>query len=204
MLTQARDVFRPKGVGTSEKRGPQNRFMRRGQVLALLQACRLDTSVYGKISYPLFCILSNFGLRISEALDLAAEDFRYIDSDNFFEVKRRKKGDSDDGMSGCVWLGTGEKALLLDLLKTLPRVGPFFRIGSRTAQYLFGYYLARAGLRNIFSPHALRRFTATDMEDAGIPHRIIKMRLGHALSPTETYLSPDRAIQFADMREVLR
>lgn len=181
-------IYRSKGLGTPAKRMGIDRNMTAPQVQALLDAAKADTSANGLRAYPLFTILANFGPRISEALDLTAEDFRNLASESFFDIRRKKKRGKTD--MNFMWVNGEERQVLRQMiLPRLPKTGTLFGFGVRTAQCLFGHFLQLAELRMVFSPHALRRFVAGQMAGAGIPEWIISLRLGHTLDTTQGYIA---------------
>ena len=177
--------FRPKKLFTNAKRQGVDRVLDRDQVLLVLKTMKDDKSIYGQRAYPFFVILANFGIRVSEGAELTAQDFKPLYSEHFFDVKRKKKrGDYD---MNFVWVNKEETELLKRLLAKLPQRGPIFSYSVRYWQMLFGYYCEQAGLRNIYSPHALRRFVSADMYEAGCVDWVIAFRLGHALRVDQRY-----------------
>lgn len=177
--------FRAKGLFTNAKRDGVDRLLDREQVLSVLEAMKKDPSIYGQRAYPFFTILGNFGIRVSEAADLNAKDFAPLDREHFFDVRRKKKrGDSN---MNFVWVNEAEAKLLKRLMAHLPQRGRLFPYSVRYYQHLFGFYCERAGLRNIYSPHALRRFVSSDMRDAGVVDWVISYRLGHSMSVEMRY-----------------
>lgn len=190
--------FAAKGVGQREKLIP-DLFMQRHEIEAMSKAIHSDSSLYSKRFYPLFFILANFGLRISEAVKLVQNDFRDLAS-GFFHVERAKKkkksakrgkGKKDRQsrqIMNFVYVNEEEIEALREILSGVKteRIFPF---SVRMAQLLFGRYLKLAGLRMIYTPHCIRRFVASEMDDLGINNVAIKARLGHALDSTELYLA---------------
>lgn len=180
-------VYHPKGLFTSAKRIGVDRNMSVDQVQSLLDAASAESSIHGQRAYPLFVLLANFGPRISEALDLKVEDFKALDKEDFFDIRRLKKRGNKE--LNFMWVNQEEKALLVRLLEGFPKRGHLFGFGVRTAQYLFGHFCEKAGLRNVYSPHALRRFMSDTMAEAKILPWVISLRLGHNLDTTTGYVA---------------
>lgn len=192
--------FAPKGEGQHEKRLP-DLFMRRAEVEALAKAISTDDSMYRDRFRPLFFIMANFGLRISEAKVLEKSDFRELSS-SMFHVERLKKrrgqpnkGHHSRSMMDFVYVNARERELLEELIAELPSP-KIFPYSVRMGQMLFGYYLRKAELRSVFTPHCLRRFVQVEMDELGIPDVVSKARIGHTLTTTELYkASPDRMLR---------
>lgn len=199
-------VYCPKGVGQREKLLP-DLFMRRSEVESMAVAIHQDKSHYSKVFYPIFFVLANFGLRISEAVYLSKEDFTELPS-GFFRVKRGKKHRELKRFRGTkgakkqarsimdfVYVNRRERQVL-QWIASGTKGNRIFPLSIRAAQKMFGYYLGLAGLRMIYTPHCLRRFVATEMDEIGIPKVAIKARLGHSLDTTELYqANPERMLR---------
>lgn len=200
-MTASRDqktIFTPKGEGQHEK-SLIDLFMKRAEVEAMAEAIRRDRSVEGERFRFLFFVLVNFGVRISEAAQLRRSNFAEISS-NIVRVHRlKKRRESASGfrrqsrsIMDFILINDRERKCLARLLEQLhgDKIFPFT---VRTGQLLFGHFLRVAGLRSVYTPHCLRRFVQSEMDEAGIAPVASKARLGHALDTNELYkASPDR------------
>jgi integrase len=177
--------------------------MRRSEVEAMAQAIRSDSSYYGKLFYPLFFVLANFGLRISEAVYLTKDDFRDLEA-GFFHVHRKKKEryskernkrKPNRRVMDFVYVNRREREVLSSIVRPMKNQR-IFPLSVRAAQELFAHYLRLANLRLVYTPHCLRRFVAVEMDELGISKVAIKARLGHALDTTELYqANPDKMLR---------
>jgi len=180
--------------------------MSREEVEAMAKAIRSDDSNYSKVFYPLFFILANFGLRISEAVFMVKEDFKDLAS-GYFHVHRAKKerfrkaeaksGRRDRRIQDFAYVSVHCRKVLGRLLSET-KGDRLFSFSIRSAQLMFGFYLKKAGLRSILTPHSLRRFVITEMDDIGMSTVAQKIQVGHVLDTTDLY----KANPIKIMREV--
>ena len=152
------------------------------EIIAAMHACGDDAE--GVRLRGLIVVLWRAGLRVSEALALAASD---LDARRGAILVRRGKGGKrrEVGMDRWAW---EQLAPWITLRFTLP-VGALFCIlrgptigrpwapaGVRTQLHAAA---ARAGVRRRFAPHQLRHAHAVEMSREGVPLLVIQRQLGH-------------------------
>lgn len=217
-----------KGLWTSSKT-KLDRWMKEGEVLALLSAARNGKDPWAATAYDALAMTVNLALRVSECVDLRLQDFDSLQSHNAVQVRARKKRKSvfigskqlaemtdaelirhrreivaktpkeKTPKLVTVFLGDLERNFIATVVErrralTRDRLFPFT---TRYLQYLFNYYRAKAGLRVALSPHALRRFCATRIEELTGSERMAEARLRHVGGVTrESYLEfpPEKQI----------
>jgi site-specific recombinase XerD len=163
------------------------------EIEKLMRQCsrRAPTGVRNR---ALVAVLWRCGLRIGEALALAAKDF---DPESGTLVVQRGKG----GKRRVVGVDPGTVALVsrwLDVRRKrrISRAGPLFCTlkGSEMDQSYVRHLLPRlarkAGIERRAHAHGLRHAFAVDLVRSGAPLYVVRDALGHAsIATTQVYLS---------------
>lgn len=171
---------------------PSGRALEHGELESVFNACRRDGSLAGARDLALLAMLYPCGLRRAEASALNLADWSPEDRALRVSGKGRRARD--------VPVGEGVPAVLeLWLHRRGRHAGPLFpRLkvsGALRAERLSGHGIyrvcarraAEAGVRP-FTPHDLRRSTATDLLTAGADVKAVADFLGHAnLATTGRY-----------------
>ena len=176
-----------------KRRAPLPRAISEGDSAALLTALAEDAPAGpGEArDAALFALLYGTGLRISEALNLNANDVHKRDS-----LIVTGKGNKQR----LVPLLPAVQAILAGYLQAEPRHGatPLFtgargdRLQPGVAQKRLRALRQRLGLPEHLTPHALRHSFATHLLGRGADLRTLQELLGHAsLSTTQTYTKLD-------------
>jgi len=157
-----------------------------------------DRAPTGRRNRALLAVLWRAGLRCSEALDLELSD---LDRERRTLHVRHGKGDK-----ARFAVADARTFELIDRwLAVRPAgPGPLFctlkggRLQSSYVRDLCKRLARRAGIDKRVHPHIFRHTHARELDDAGIPLRVISAQLGHARpSTTDTYLglvSPRRRV----------
>lgn len=152
---------------------------------------KADTRIV--IDYFLFMLISNTGLRITEALNLQRDD---IHSD-FLTIREEI---SKNGKQGTVYFGNKTRKLLDEWLEfrssvlNKPATKYLFSLSSTPSSrsYMhtrFKMWLGRAGLPHSLSIHSLRHTYGTLCLDKGLPLTFVRDNLRHSnISITSQYL----------------
>jgi site-specific recombinase XerD len=132
-----------------------------GDIRRLIAAC--DDTFRGRRNRALVALLSDSGLRISEALRLRIEDVRF--AERTFAVRSGKGQKDGVGFFGAetaqalrAWLGVRRDAQPEDYLFTDQRGRPLTR---NYGSHLLHRLSVRAGLTRKIGPHSLRHYCAT-------------------------------------------
>src|SRR5439155_10689840 len=165
---------------------PRGRALGRGELLALVAACKADPSPAGARDAALLAVLYSAGLRRAEAVALALAD---LDPATGVLTVRHGKGNK----ARTVPVRNGAQAALAAWLEARgPEPGPLFlpvRKGGKLEPRAMTpdavpKALARraraAGTGARFSPHDLRRTFAGDMLDAGADIATVRALMGHS------------------------
>ena len=172
---------------------PKGRDLKSGEVIALSEACKADSSPAGKRDRAMIAVLYTCGLRRAELAALAIED---VDRDSGKITIQRGKGRK----SRIVWATNGALTALQTWLAVLDATGIttgalFGMIGRHkvptgeqmTTQAVYVMLKKRARQAGVkdFSPHDLRRTFVSDLLDRGADIVTVQHLAGHA-SPTTT------------------
>jgi len=142
----------------------------------------------GKRNLALMAVMSDAGLRVSEALNLEARDVNF----NTGKIKvRQGKGDKDR----ILWTGARTLSWLQSWLEVRPPgAGKLFTtlkglpLQSRYVRAMVKRYAAKAGVEKDVHPHTLRHSFGTDLYNQTKDIRLVQKMLGHAdLSTTMIY-----------------
>ena len=162
------------------------------EIIAVMRKAGDDA--HGRRLGGLIVVLWRAGLRIQEALALAASD---LDHGRGSLLVRRGKGGRRREVGMDTW-GWDELQPWLELRVELP-VGPLFCVlNGRTRGRQWSSAGARtelrrtavtAGVRRRFAPHHLRHAHAVEMAHEGVPLVVIQRQLGHSnLGITSVYI----------------
>lgn len=142
----------------------------------------------GKRNLALMAVMSDAGLRVSEALNLEPRDINF----NTGKLKvRQGKG----GKDRILWLGERTQEWLQEWLDVRPAVkGKLFTtlkgepLQARYVRNMVKRYAVKAGLDKDVHPHTLRHTFGTDLYRDTKNIRLVQKMLGHAdLSSTMIY-----------------
>jgi integrase/recombinase XerD len=173
--------------------------------LEALLAVPSDRAPTGRRNRALLAVLWRAGLRCSEALDLELSD---LDRERCSLHVRCGKG----GKSRIAVADAQTVALIERWLAVRPKgaVKLFCTLAGGRIQPSYVRDLCkrlakRAGIEKRVHPHIFRHTHARELDDAGVPLRVISAQLGHARpSTTDTYLgqvSPRRRVALLAGRE---
>jgi len=187
-----------------EKRLPK--FLTVEQVNLLLQTPD-DATLLGARDRAMLGVLYSTGIRVSELVDLNAEDIDFTAQVVRIRGKGKKQRSTPIGPTA---LGTIVRYMELrraDSRSTTFDQQALFvnkhgqRLSTRSVRRKLDKYLAIAGLDPSVSPHTLRHSFATHMLDKGADLRSVQELLGHqSLSTTQiyTHLTTERMKQSYD------
>jgi integrase/recombinase XerD len=163
-------------------------------VLALLEAARIDDSPRGLRDRALLELLYGTGARISEVVGLSVDDLDLTQctvllhgkggKDRLVPMGQPARAAVDGylvrGRPALAAVGVGTPALLLN-----HRGG---RLSRQSAWSVLRTTAERAGLTRDISPHTLRHSFATHLLDGGADVRVVQELLGHAsVTTTQIY-----------------
>ena len=187
-----------------EKRLPK--FLTVEEVNKLLHTPE-DGNLLGARDRAMLEVLYSTGIRVSELVDLNAEDVDFTTQVVRIRGKGKKQRNTPIGPTAL-----GAIARYLELRRADARSGSFDqqalfvnkhgqRLSTRSVRRKLDKYLAIAGLDPSVSPHTLRHSFATHMLDKGADLRSVQELLGHqSLSTTQiyTHLTTERMKQSYD------
>lgn len=188
------------------KKGMADKLMRPEEFEALLTASAEDDGPHSLVSYALFALSGNFGLRCTEAINLTFSDFASVHFGYFTVQTLKKKASQQDrvyiGRKGIPMVD----AILEERRGAVKKEDGLFSFGSRFARYLFAYYAKLAGISNNVSFHSLRHTAAKMMHTATGDMRIVNAFLRHRPTSTEIYVYPsaDEMSTAMDKKGVIR
>ena len=174
-----------------EKRLPK--FLDVEQINRLLRTPD-DTTILGARDRAMLEVMYSTGIRVSELVDLNAEDVDYTAQLVRIRGKGKKQRNSPIGPTAL-----GAITRYLELRRADPRSAGFDqaalfvnkhgqRLSTRSVRRKLDKYLAIAGLDPAISPHTLRHSFATHMLDKGADLRSVQELLGHqSISTTQIY-----------------
>ena len=140
-------------------------------------------------------ILYKTGLRISELLDLRAEDVDYAEG----RILVRGKGKKER----IVYLDHELARKMKDCAKK--KRGRLFPVTASAVQTYFRQTSRRAGLNRNITPHMLRHTFATRLLELGMDIRLIKEILGHSdVSTTQIYTKISEKSLEKELKEKLK
>ena len=190
-LMSTDDYTRINGVkGLRSSRLPAGRMLSPGEIGALFHACRADKTAAGRRDAAILGLLLGAGLRRSECAGLQLRDFNAEDG----SLRVRGKGDKER----LTYLNNGALDALLDWIAFRGSDdGPLLtRVSQRgmiqpeglTDQAIYGALAKRASEAEVahFSPHDLRRTTASNLIDLTGDLSAVQALLGHASVVTTT------------------
>jgi integrase len=196
----------------------RNNYLTRNEFSVFLKAIHLDESHHALLAHDLLWFLGNYGLRITEALDLEGRDIRQAADWGTLRVIRLKKREWDEKRKEWRYLPPQEENLplhkneigpLLEMAKRRGTDGKVFPLGKRKAEYLFTYYLDQSGLMNQkpwLRLHSLRHTCGVILyEDTG-NLEFVRIRLGHeSILTTQIYatMSSKKQLEFGSKREIV-
>jgi integrase len=206
-----------------EKKSDHEKSLDREEFGYLLASTKNPSSPHSNLAYNLFWFLGNFGLRISETLDLRFDDFKFLQQYGEFTARRLKKR-QEVGRKGkkkvfapvvkgeTIILAPEEAQPLLSMVqrrKEQVKEDRLFPISKRTAQYLFTWYAADSGLlerKPRLSIHSLRHTCGKILyEDTG-DLEFVRKRLGHeSLRTCSVYvqLSSKKQLEYGSKRAII-
>ena len=166
-----------------------------------------DGNLLGARDRAMLEVLYSTGIRVSELVDLNAEDVDFTTQVVRIRGKGKKQRNTPIGPTAL-----GAIARYLELRRADARSGSFDqqalfvnkhgqRLSTRSVRRKLDKYLAIAGLDPSVSPHTLRHSFATHMLDKGADLRSVQELLGHqSLSTTQiyTHLTTERMKQSYD------
>ncbi len=184
-LMSTDDYTRIDGVkGLRSSRLPSGRMLSPGEIAALFQACRADKTAAGRRDAAILGLLLGAGLRRAECAGLQLSDFNREEA----SLRVRGKGDKER----LTYLNNGALDALLDWLVVrgnaagplLTRVNQrgMIQPGGLTDQAIYNALAKRASEAEVahFSPHDLRRTTASNLIDLTGDLSAVQGLLGHA------------------------
>lgn len=184
-LMSTDDYTRINGVkGLRSSRLPSGRMLSPGEIAALFHACRADKTAAGRRDAAILGLLLGAGLRRSECAELQLSDFNPEDG----SLRVRGKGDKER----LTYLNNGALDALLDWIAIRgDDAGPLLtRVNQRgviqpeglTDQAIYNALAKRASEAEVahFSPHDLRRTTASNLIDLTGDLSAVQGLLGHA------------------------
>lgn len=154
---------------------------------------RLPTEVRTIVDYYLFALISNTGLRVSEALNLKKSDIH----DDFLIVRAEV---SKNRKKGTVFFGPKTRVLIDEFLRIKSSVikrdhwelifSLNGKVPSRSHCHTrFKYWLSLSGLSEKLSIHSLRHSYGTLCLDKGLPLTFVRDNLRHSnIAVTSQYL----------------
>jgi len=176
-------ISRVKGLRSS--RLPAGRMLSPGEIAALFHACRADKTAAGRRDAAILALLLGAGLRRAECAALQLGDFNPEDG----SLRVRGKGDRER----LAYLNNGALDALLDWIAVRGDAdGPLLtRVSQRgivqpgmglTDQAIYNALAKRAAEAEVshFSPHDLRRTTASNLIDLTGDLSAVQALLGHA------------------------
>jgi integrase/recombinase XerD len=170
--------------GLRSSRLPSGRMLSAGEIAALFEACRKDESASGRRDAALFGLLLGAGLRRTECAELTLADFNADEG----SLKVRGKGDKER----MVYLNHGALDAVLDWLSVRGNAGGYLltrvsqtgivQADGLTPQAIYNALSKRANEAKVshFSPHDLRRTTASNLIDLTGDLSAVQSLLGHA------------------------
>jgi site-specific recombinase XerD len=170
--------------GLRSSRLPSGRMLSAGEIAALFEACRNDATAAGRRDAAILGLLLGAGLRRSECAELKLADFNADEG----SLKVRGKGDKER----MVYLNNGALDAVLDWLSVrgndegclITRVSQAGIVQSDglTSQAIYNALSKRAKEAKVsrFSPHDLRRTTASNLIDLTGDLSAVQSLLGHA------------------------
>jgi site-specific recombinase XerD len=170
--------------GLRSSRLPCGRMLSAGEIAALFEACRRDESASGRRDAAILALLLGAGLRRSECAELTLADFNADEG----SLRVRGKGDKER----MVYLNNGALDAVLDwlsvrgndegfLITRVSQTGVVHADGL-TSQAIYNALSKRAKQAKVsrFSPHDLRRTTASNLIDLTGDLSAVQSLLGHA------------------------
>ena len=190
-LMTAEDYQRAADVGSAKgSRLPPGRHVDQGELAALAEACRLDTSPSGARDAAMLAMTFMAGLRLDEMVTL---DLGHVDLETG-AVRVLGKGNKER----TTYLASGGLAALTEWLAIRESApGALFcpvnqkgkvTLRPLTGQAVYARFRKRgleAGLAKAFSPHDGRRTFIGQLLESGADISIVQHLVGHA-SPTTT------------------
>lgn len=171
---------------------PRGRALSRGEILALVEACKADESPSGARDAALLAVLYSGGLRRSEAVELDLADY---DAENGVLTIRSGKGRKArtvpvrNGAQSAIgaWIAVrgDEPGPLFHPIRRGGNIEP----RKMTPDAVLKAMARRgeeAGISASFSPHDLRRSFCSDMLDAGADVSVVRALMGHSSVVTTT------------------
>jgi len=174
-----------------EKRLPK--FLDVEQINRLLRTPD-DTTILGARDRAMLEVMYSTGIRVSELVDLNAEDVDFSAQLVRIRGKGKKQRNTPIGPTAL-----GAITRYVELRRADPRSPSFDqkalfvnkhgqRLSTRSVRRKLDKYLAIAGLDPAISPHTLRHSFATHMLDKGADLRSVQELLGHqSISTTQVY-----------------
>jgi len=171
--------------GARGSRLPAGRAVARGELTALVAACRRDPSAAGARDTAILAVLYIGGVRRTELVDLAVADYT---ADPPTLRIRHGKGDKERlvpltasaGAALAAWLacrGTRSGRLFLPVSQTGEVYGE--GLSSIAVYNMLHKRATQAGVAHL-SPHDLRRSFVSDLLDAGVDLSAAQQLAGHA------------------------
>jgi len=194
------------------RKSPQDKVLSVREAANLLRAALSEGPPHGTISWCIFAMAVNFGLRSKELISLRRqEDFRTLDSGYFRVLSAKKRGVQEDR----IYVDPRHASLIREILqRTSSRSRLLFPFTTRSIRYFFAYYAARAGISPNVSFHALRHTAAKLVLEAASSIRdlapkamnIVSAFLRHKPTTTQvyTYPSDEEMLRVMAKKELIR
>ena len=164
---------------------PAGRELSQGEILALFDACKRDTTPAGTRDAAIIAVMYAAGLRRQEIVDLSLGSFDRDSGQIVLTGKRNKQRTAylTNGSLAAVidWLevrGNNDDALFVAINKG----GRLDTSKPMTAQAIYNMLTKRAAEAEVkqFSPHDMRRTFVSDLLDAGADIATVSKMAGHA------------------------
>lgn len=164
---------------------PAGRELSQGEILALFNACKRDTSPAGTRDAAIIAVMYAAGLRRQEVVSLSLENYDQDSGQIVLTGKRNKQRTAylSDGAQAAVndWLSIrGADGIFIFV--SINKGGALDRSKPLTAQAIYNMMIKRATEAEVksFSPHDLRRTFVSDLLDKGADIATVSKMAGHA------------------------
>jgi len=201
-----------KNVGRTVRKQEEHSFLSREEFAFLLKTIKEGDEPWSEEAFDLTWFMGNFGLRVSETVDLRFEDFSNLAQWGLLRLRpRKRRGEMPERQIRFSPQEVKALSALLERRKKHRQAADsrILPMSIRKAQYIFTYYCKKSGLLGVkprLSIHALRHTCGVILYEDTQDLQFVRGRLGHkSLKTVERYihLSSRRQSELGSKRAII-